>query len=663
MESLNIYEPDKVIFCANEKDAFSSELVTKIQNEVLPFSLLEINEWGLEKDILNLEMKRDNDPLIYALPLIVPMVHRLDELKQPLEESKSNVRIPEIQQNNPFALCLAVQAGLVSKYNKRAYQEGFKAQTIDFENVSIKEYLSFVAEFENKFSPLNMTELYLRNSVTLRGANRPDGLNIVLVGENKTRDLCLFWNLRLAQNIFSNSILLILPFEALNKRRNLYELGESIKLAPWVHKKINIFSASVDTRKLKGFETRLRKVAGPSSKVLLVRKNYPVAYFHTKHAEETSEAEIEKKFFSFKSPRLEFSNLIKGGEWAVDIKFDAPYEYPAFSRINHYLCGSPKEMFYSFHNGYWIRSAYEKFVHRVNSKSNFLKGYLINDDQAYQEFFRDKGYNIRLTEKHSYTEGFLKLIQNPEILADSQIINLFWMLQKKDAYTYENLCAELKKGDNGGEIVDDLVSKHILLRGMKFRCGSCGLSRFYPINTLDEEMQCPGCLRNIQPPSKASIMFRLNELAIQAVEQGSIPVALTHRFFRKISINQTLRLFGAEISNDSLKIDVDYITTYHGSLVLVECKDFKSGVLPKEKKNAMQQLSNLVALAKRVDALIVVLSTLLPHPSPEYDDIVRQIQKMRDNTKISIHLLSLSKNGIINLKQPEKIVEHPFLFE
>jgi hypothetical protein len=108
---------------------------------------------------------------------------------------------------------------------------------------------------------------------------------------------------------------------------------------------------------------------------------------------------------------------------------------------------------------------------------------------------------------------------------------------------------------------------------------------------------------------------------------------------------------------------LDYMTTYLGGLVLVECKDFKQGVLPKYKKSAIQQLTKLIGLAKRVDASIVILSTLLPFPSSDYNDLANKIKKLKTKTKVSIHLLSLSGNGIVNLKEPEKLVKNPFLFD
>ncbi|MHB8778494.1 MAG: hypothetical protein ACYC6R_12160 [Anaerolineales bacterium] len=218
-ESLNVYEPDKVVFCANEKDSFSSDLVTKIRNEISPFSLLVVDEWIPNKDIFNLEMKRNNDSLVSSIPLVIPMVHRLNELKQPIEDDKSNVRIPDIQKHHPFSLCVAAQVGLVSEHNKRVYLDGFKAKKIELVGNSVKEYLTLASEFENKFSPLDMTKLYIQTTITLTGANRPDGLNIVFVGDNKVQDLCLFWNLRLAQNIFEKSVLLILPFDVFSGKK------------------------------------------------------------------------------------------------------------------------------------------------------------------------------------------------------------------------------------------------------------------------------------------------------------------------------------------------------------------------------------------------------------------------------------------------------------
>ncbi|HBG75110.1 MAG: hypothetical protein A2X25_14495 [Chloroflexi bacterium GWB2_49_20] len=665
-ESIGVYEPDRVVLCANENEAevFSLELLEKIKNKTLPFSLININNWNSQKDIFNLRMEKANDPLISSIPLTIPMVHRLNQLKQPIDDEKSNVRIPEINRNHPFLLFVAAQVGLVSDFNKKIYLDGFKAKSIEIVNNNVKDYLSLLAEFETRFTPLNMTCSYIDFKIMIRGAGeRPEGLNIVFVGNNFVRDLCLFWNLRLAENYLKKSVLLFLPFDIFRGSKNLRDLCEAIKLSPWLHNKINLHSVSVGLHRLKHFEKRINEMLTSESKIQLVKGSIPIAYFKTNSVEETAEIPIDKNTFSFKCLKPEFSNLIKGGEWAVDIKFDPPYEYPTFAKSNHFLCGSPKEDLYGFYNGYWIRDAMEKFVHRASNKMDFLKGHLISDEQAFHEVFYEKGFFLRLTDKNSYAEGFLKLIQTPEILDDHRVIEFFRVMKKQDAYTFDSLCTELKKGDDGLTIIDDFVSKRILIRGMEFRCGSCGLLHFYPINILGEEMQCPGCLNLLQPPSLAPIKFRLNELAARAIEQGSIPVILTHIYLGNLQINKKLRLFGAEVSKDVQKIDVDYITTFEGRLVIVECKDFYQGVISKERKNALSQLRNLVRLAKQVDALAVILSTMMPFPSPDCNDIAFQIEKMKNKYKFPIQLISLRGKGIVDLKNPEKLVKQPYFLD
>ncbi len=125
-ENLNVYDPDKVILCANEAGTFSSELVTKITNEILPFSVLFMEDWNPDKDIFDIKRKRLFDPLVFSIPLIYPMVHLLDQQKQPIEEEKSNVWIPGVDQNHPLALFVAAQIGVVSDFDKKIYLEGFK---------------------------------------------------------------------------------------------------------------------------------------------------------------------------------------------------------------------------------------------------------------------------------------------------------------------------------------------------------------------------------------------------------------------------------------------------------------------------------------------------------------------------------------------------------
>ena len=127
-------------------------------------------------------------------------------------------------------------------------------------------------------------------------------------------------------------------------------------------------------------------------------------------------------------------------------------------------------------------------------------------------------------------------------------------------------------------------------------------------------------------------------------------------------MNSSLRLFGFEVSKNDLHMEIDYITTYRGGLILAECKDFKKGVLPKEKSSALAQLTGLVRLAKQIQAPTVILSTLLPATAPELTEMVTKALMLSRKTGIATHLLSLTEMRLVNLEKPDKILEHPDLF-
>ncbi len=663
--SLECYQPDKVIFCAkDQQNTIAPELIEKVQKELLPFSYFLVDDWDTTKDIFNLEMGRYVDPVASAMPSVVPLQHTLNSLKQPVEEEKSNVRIPKIESTHPLSLYVAAQVGALSDSYRSGFLEGFKAKEVAFESLELSDHIAGLAEFIEHATPLELTQQFLRVNMKFgQRYTRPEGLSIVLVGKNPARDLCSFWNLRIAEAFLMRDFIeLCVPYDLLRTAKNFEALCQHLKQKPWARHKISVISNSLDKRTLRGFVTRLKKGMGAGFDPCIVDHPIPIGIFNAYANQDTDETAIDKEHFSFRSPKPEFAGLAKGGEWAVDIRFSRPYEYPHFSRLNYFLSGKPLDQELEWHQGYPIRYAQEKFVHRANNKTTFIGGDFITSKDGLSEVFRERGYDSRVTEKHAYTEGFLKLLGNSGILKDEKIRDFLWHLQKEDTYTFANLKAELKKGAESDALIDEFVEKRLLIRGMEFRCENCGLRRFYPINMLAEEMQCSGCLKLIQPPARSPIVFRLNELACQAVQQGSIPVLLTHKLLQSITINRSLHLFGFEVTQNDVCMEIDYITTYKGELILAECKDFKKGVLPKEKSSALGQLTKLVGLAQRIQAPTVILSTLLPAAAPEGADLAAKALSLAKKTGVATHLVSLTEMGFVDLEQPGKILEHPDLF-
>jgi hypothetical protein len=663
--SLECYQPDKIIFCGkNQQNTIAPDLIEYIQKELLPFSYYLVDDWDTTKDIFNLEMERHVDSVAFAMPTVVPLQHILNSLKHPIEEEKSNVRIPKIDSRHPLSLLVGIQVGVLSDFYNKVFLEGFKAKEVIFESSNLDDYLTGLAEFAEHVSPIELTRQYLRVKMRFgQSYERPEGLSIVLVGKNPIKDLCAFWNLRLAESFLRRDFVeFCLPYYLLRNAKNFRSLCHHLKQEPWNRQKINIISTSLDKRTLRKFTARLKSAMGGGYNPRIINRHIPIAVFNTYANQVTDETSINGGQFSFRSPKPEFADLANGGEWAIDIRFIRPIEYPHFSNLNHWLAGKPNDRDLEWSHGYWIRYTDEKFVHRSNLKTSFITGQFTSDEDGFGEVFHEKGFETRVTEKNAYIEGFLRLLGDLASLKDEKIRDFLWRLQKKDAYNYADLKAELKKGNESDDLIDGFVKRRLLIRGMEFRCPDCGLLQFHPINILAEEMQCAGCLKLIQPPSNAAIQFRLNELACHAVQQGSIPVGLTHKFFQTLSVNRTLRLFGLEVFKDDLNMEIDYITTYRGEIILVESKDFKKGILPKEKRSALTQLTRLVKLANQIHSPTVIMSTLLPTTSPDFTDMVGKALNLSKNTGIATHILSLSAMGLVDLEQPSKILEHPDLF-
>ncbi len=660
------HRPDKVVICTNKGDSDVYHTLEKeIQNKLHPFSIHYWRESGQKiYDIVEFQETGITDKIAASFPMTQVLRYELGNLRQPIEEGKSYIRIPKIDEKHPFYLCVIAQVGVAKGISLSAYKAFFKAAIVDFNSVDLDHYLDSLSECETYINPLALTGKHINTSVRLDRPGRPEGLSILLIGSDWIRDICQFWNFRLAPKFLGKSFKeLLLPVDKLRSPKNLKLLAEKIQdSSAWHSHKISLYSGSMDIRRTRRLERRLKDyLKGDVS--ISVKKQCPnIAYYDFENTHENREIILEDNYFSLIPPRTVFGDKANGGEWSVDIKFDRPYEYPSFTKINDLLGGSHSFMWKERFGSYLLRYSNETITGRIHTTTKSLGVNLIKPTEAFQELFSDKGFENKTSEKHAYSEGLLSLLGSSDLLVEPNLRDLFWMMSNGDAYTFNGIKSCIKFGDESDAIIDSLVSKRLILRGMSFVCGSCGLSRWYPLNTLDERMQCVGCLEWISPPSNTRIVFRMNELASRAVNQGSIPVLLTEKVLSQIAFTRSLFLYGIEVSKGELNSDIDLISTHQGFLVLAECKEFKNGVSPNERKKTIKQLSNLVKVAKEVDAPIVLLSTLLPFDNPSTIELAERIHNINKKFKIAVHLLSLSEMKFVNLRNPNQTLEHPDLF-
>lgn len=175
-------------------------------------------------------------------------------------------------------------------------------------------------------------------------------------------------------------------------------------------------------------------------------------------------------------------------------------------------------------------------------------------------------------------------------------------------------------------VLKSLIGKHFVFRGVDLECQLCHLKRWYTIDSIGTDFKCEGCQRFSVAPlafEQTPWQYRLNELCARSVDQGT----LAHLLLAHVrQLNARYR--GAEMlgfypgvdyfeRDDEVQLgEIDYVEINSGRLVVGECKLSSFG-------NSQQQVSKLARLARRLDAVELILaSTSEPIPA-ELDEIVQ----------------------------------------
>jgi hypothetical protein len=164
------------------------------------------------------------------------------------------------------------------------------------------------------------------------------------------------------------------------------------------------------------------------------------------------------------------------------------------------------------------------------------------------------------------------------------------------------------------------------------------LESWYPIDEVDEIMECRGCLSTIQPPIDLSFHYRLNELVVRGVEQGVVPVILTTHVLASLANKSFLHVPNLELARSEQKVDIDIVASIDGAIALVECKDLRKGQSPETLNEICEQLTDIVDVALNIRAKAVFLSILANSIPAEIQDFIAEARIQ--NPGLPIHLFS-----------------------
>lgn len=201
--------------------------------------------------------------------------------------------------------------------------------------------------------------------------------------------------------------------------------------------------------------------------------------------------------------------------------------------------------------------------------------------------------------------------------------------------------------DDFHTLIQELYNRGILLRGKSMQCPHCKTRLWHPLESLTRPLSCYCCSSQISlpvaPDTEADDSYRLNELLVQAVDQGLVAVILTMRLlweqlFWGRRLLASLMMYPKGASKPTLETDIAF--TLGTDLGLCEVKT--------EQDFDLVQADELMDLADFLRVDLVIFSTLkkrTEETTAVLEDHIRSSPK-------KYPVLILTRNALTSTKIP-----------
>jgi DNA-directed RNA polymerase subunit RPC12/RpoP len=183
-------------------------------------------------------------------------------------------------------------------------------------------------------------------------------------------------------------------------------------------------------------------------------------------------------------------------------------------------------------------------------------------------------------------------------------------------------------------------------------CPRCHKTRFQPQLNIQKRVKCPTCGSRIILPERVPLAYALDRSVSLAIKEGVIPVVLTGRFLRGMTVHGFFWVPGVKYQMGSVQGDIDIVACCDGHLVFCECKTRKEA--PKGQTESIDwdkvtlQFRETAEVAMRCGGSLVVLASQVQ----AYPDSVRSRIERELAGKIP-HLLLNSQD----LEQGKRLID------
>lgn len=231
---------------------------------------------------------------------------------------------------------------------------------------------------------------------------------------------------------------------------------------------------------------------------------------------------------------------------------------------------------------------------------------LLDETSIFKKFFEYSGFSMSLSDKGSYLEDTINRFGSLEFTAaffkdethrkifdqfllkknnkdDQEII--FLEADRRAYLSFKAIKRNCDSKESPVELIDQLIAKDILKRGLIFQCSRCRRSAWYDLADVSKEFKCKRCdyvqefyHNNWKNPDEPRWYYHLVETVYLFYDSNSHITALALDKLRqesKVAFHYICESDIINVLDDNKKKELDILAISDGEIIIGECKNTK----------------------------------------------------------------------------------------
>ncbi|MEG4857443.1 hypothetical protein QUB75_06670 [Microcoleus sp. K1-B6] len=590
-------------------------------------------------------------------------------------------RVLGVNTCNFYDFELSIQSGKISNRYRTFLTQHLAANFLnapqDFEQL-IKNSLLLAKDY----NPICLTKIKLSKIQPLDPIQqRMDCPNLltIFLGDDQDIDIAAaYWNTRSFTDEMANK--LYLPkSEVLD---NIDKLAQIIlEGMPSIEEILIVINTDIESAQNLAHQVAQAFLIVPHFRVEIIYQNFHLIF---SRGQAFTGSPINTTYIKFEDGSVRFSPPVPIGHqnteflfgWEAEVRLASSRRLllPINKSSAVFLSNSQHQIEFADNNPYGrdmfiglsTRVSSQGITGTVSSKQDCCL-YIPTDEMVITQRFKDAGLKIEINEHTRYAKGFIKRFGGFRKTIDFVNDNGLGICKALERRTEDNnrqvqqggykICNIYpwlnNIGINDQTAKKKFVSKHIpvllsvglVRRGYNLSCSHCNLTTWYPIERVQEFIECVGCAEPFQLPEpldQIHFTYKLNELASHFLRNGGDAVLITAAVLSQLMPYSWIQ-FGGNIHRRYKKAsfaEIDVIGLQADTLVLAESKSY-SQIEEQHIEQIKESLEKTIEVAKLVNAQIVLLSITKNSSNSELHTLHTVVSEISHNARelgIGVHL-------------------------